>query len=442
MRLGGVLQAAIEILAQSDILSRPISECLKDWGIAHRFAGAGDRAAIGSLCYDALRRRASLQYRMDSAAPESLAYGALFNLGYDLPQLEALLADDKFAPPPLGPAQQQAWQTRSLADAPAWIQADVPEWCALSLARNLGENWIAEGAALAQRPPLDIRVNAIKADRDKLSARLKAFAPQALALSPQALRFAPITGLMGRQARHPNLQAEAAFQKGWFEIQDAGSQIAARLCGAKPQEQILDYCAGGGGKTLALAAAMQNRGQIHAYDAEKPRLAPIYARIKRAGLHNVQVHDSRDSLAALAGRMDCVVLDAPCSGTGVWRRHPDSKWRLTAQKLAPRLAQQREVLAAGRACVKPGGRLIYITCSLLYEEDDAQIEQFLTENSDFKLKNMRALWAEVMGGSGEEGGAGEAGAAPAPHFTPFGLLLSPRQTGTDGFYVSALERCA
>jgi len=463
MNLGGVLQAGAEILARADILKRPLSECLKDWGAAHRFAGAKDRAAIGTLCYDALRHYLSLQYKIDSAAPLDIIYGAVFSLGYSPEALALQLAGDKFAPPPPDPARALAWRERRLADAPAWVRADIPQWRAPSLAQNFGENWAEEGAALAERPPLDLRVNALKAGRPKLAARLKEFSPRPLALSPQALRIAPIKGLLGREARHPNLQAEAAFQKGWFEIQDAGSQAAARLCAAKPQEQILDYCAGGGGKTLALAAEMQNRGQIHAYDVEKPRLAPVYARIKRAGLHNIQVHESRESLAPLLGRLDCVLLDAPCSGSGVWRRHPDTKWRLTEQRLEQILPRQAQVLAEGAAYVKPGGRLIYITCSLFYEENDAQIERFLAENSDFQLKNMRDLWAEAMaageaafaaeqggGAAGggalagdlaaAEGGIAEAGAAPQPHFTPFGLLLSPRQTGTDGFFVSALER--
>jgi len=429
MRLGGILQAASEILAKAKITEQPITAILRDWAITHRFAGAKDRAFIGNIVYDALRRRDSLSYKMGDNKPQTLAYAALLaQSGYSIAALERLLAGDTYAPPPLSPGQKQAWNSRVLSAAPAAVQADMPAWCAASLAQGLGADWVAEGQALAGRAPLDLRVNRLKAERQQVQEELAAFAAAPLALTPWGLRLAAPAGA----GRFPNIQAGAAFQQGWFEVQDCGSQMAALLCAARPGEQVLDYCAGGGGKTLALAAEMKNSGQIYAYDRDKARLKPIFARLSRAGVRNVQVQAELPALAALAGRMDCVLLDAPCSGSGTWRRAPETKWRLTPEILAQKQAEQQQVLAAGAAFVRPGGRLVYVTCSLLPEENDAQIEGFLSRHGDFHLADMPARWAAAAGGSGE--------AAPLPHFTPFGLLLSPKQTATDGFFVAVLEK--
>src|SRR5690606_22432392 len=165
----------------------------------------------------------------------------------------------------------------------------------------------------------------------------------------------------GRDRRHPNVQAEPAFRKGWLEVQDDGSQIVAELTQAAPGEQVLDFCAGAGGKTLALSAMMENQGQIHAHDAGRPRLAPIFERLKRAGCRNVQVHGDAEGLAPIEGRMDLVVVDAPCTGSGTWRRRPDAKWRLTRQQLDARCAEQSAILETASRYVRPGGRLAYIT---------------------------------------------------------------------------------
>lgn len=429
MRLGGILQAASEILAKAEITEQPMTAILRDWAVTHRFAGAKDRAFIGNIVYDALRRRDSLSYKMGDNKPQTLAYAALLaQSGYSIAALERLLAGDTYAPPPLSPGQKQAWNSRVLSAAPAAVQADIPAWCAASLAQSLGADWVAEGQALAGRAPLDLRVNRLKAERQQVQEQLALFAPAPLALTPWALRIAAPAGA----GRFPNIQAGAAFRQGWFEVQDCGSQMAALLCAARPGEQVLDYCAGGGGKTLALAAEMKNSGQIYAHDRDKARLKPIFARLSRAGARNVQVQAELPALAGLASRMDCVLLDAPCSGSGTWRRAPETKWRLTPAMLAQKQAEQQQVLAAGAAFVRPGGRLVYVTCSLLPEENDAQIKGFLSRHGDFHLADMRARWAAAAGGSGE--------VAPLPHFTPFGLLLSPKQTATDGFFIAVLEK--
>jgi len=426
MRLGGRLQAAIDILNDIETRKRPVSGALRDWGLSHRFAGSGDRAAIGNIVYDALRHRASIAWRMQSEAPVEIAYGGLLcESGLNMEAIEKNLADDNFAPPPLADEKKLFWQNCNLADAPAHIQADVPQWCAGSLEKLLGQNWVEEGAALAARPPLDLRANSLKAPSGKVAAALAAVGALPVSWYEQALRVAPVSGLK----RHPNVQVEPAFQKGWFEVQDLGSQITARLCRAEPGMQILDYCAGAGGKTMALAADMENRGQIHAYDTEKTRLAPIFVRLRRAGVRNVQVHAGSTALEPLSGHMDRVVVDAPCTGTGTWRRRPDTKWRLTESQLERRRKEQYSVLDKAAAFVKPGGRLVYITCSLLFDENDQQVESFLAGHAGFQPDDMRTCWRKMMSDK-----------APLPRFSKYGLVLSPFATGTDGFFISILEK--
>ncbi|MDN2567322.1 RsmB/NOP family class I SAM-dependent RNA methyltransferase, partial [Aquibium sp. A9E412] len=312
-----------------------------------------------------------------------------------------------------------------LAAAPDGVRADVPAWCEPLFARAFGAGWPEEGAALAARPPLDLRVNRLKAERDKVAAALMRAGAAPAALAPDGLRV-PATEAAGR---HPNVQADPAFRKGWFEVQDEGSQLAAVLAAAAPGEQVVDFCAGAGGKTLALAAAMDNRGQIFAHDADRARLAPIVDRLKRAGTRNVQVVAGEDELAPLAGAADLVLVDAPCTGSGTWRRRPDAKWRLTDRQLAARQAEQAAVLDAAARYVRPGGRLVYVTCSLFAEENDDQVAAFLERAPGFAAADHAALWRRQVP-------AGEGRARIGRH----GLVLSPALTGTDGFFVASLAR--
>ena len=208
--------------------------------------------------------------------------------------------------------------------------------------------------------------------------------------SPFGVRIAHQPG----PARSPHVEAEAGHGKGWFEVQDEGSQVASLLTGAGPRQQVIDLCAGAGGKTLALSALMENTGQLYAYDADRLRLRPIFERLKRAGARNVQVlpGGEPEGLRVLEGKMDLVVIDAPCTGSGVWRRRPDAKWRLSPEMLAARVEEQRAVLDQGAALVKPGGRLAYITCSVLPAENRAQVAAFLVRHPDFTLVPWRDLW--------------------------------------------------
>ena len=238
-----------------------------------------------------------------------------------------------------------------------------------------------------------------------------------------------------RTAKSPAIHAEPAFLKGQIEIQDEGSQLAALLAGAKPGEQVIDLCAGAGGKTLALAAAMENKGQIYATDTDKRRLAPIHERLERAGARNVQVRTPRgdkDVLADLEGRADLVLIDAPCTGTGAWRRNPDAKWRVRPGALAERLKDQAEALDRAVPLVKPGGRIAYVTCSVLDEENGAQVRAFLARHPDFAIEPP----ADVTNALGERAFLFRR----AVLMSDEGLLMTPRRTDTDGFFVSVLRR--
>lgn len=429
MRLGGRLAAAIEILDDIERRHRPAADALKDWGLSHRFAGAGDRAAIGNIVYDALRRKRSAGWLFGAETTRAEAFGALLlEWGMSPDALNAALDGDRFAPEPLSEAELAALTAHPLEAAPPAVRADVPDWCAPKLEAAYGADWVEEGRALAHRPPLDLRVNTLKASRAKVLAELSEAGAVAMRLAPNGIRIPPIDG----SGRHPNVQAEPAFQKGWFEVQDEGSQIAAELAGATPGMQVLDYCAGAGGKTLALSAAMANRGQIFAHDSDKARLAPIFDRLRRSDVRNAQVVAKPAELAGLAGRMDLVVVDAPCTGSGTWRRRPDAKWRLTEKQLGIRQGEQAAILDEASRNVRPGGRLVYITCSIFDEENRDQVEAFLARYGDFAPADHGALWDGNFPEAREAARVDVAG----------GIRLSPARTGTDGFYIAAMQRNA
>ncbi len=427
MRLGGRIQAAIEVLEDMEKRKRPVAHALKDWGLSHRFAGSGDRAAIGNIVYDTLRKKSSQAAYADSDDARLNVFATLLRQwNYSPSELSQILTDDKFAPQFPDEGQIERICETSIADMPPGIMADIPEWCVDSFAANFGDEWVDEAIALSARPPLDIRINTLKSTCDKLSKHLSRARPRPTELARHGLRIAPDN----RDSRLPNVQAEAGFQKGWFEVQDEGSQIVADLVFAKPGEKVLDYCAGAGGKTLALAAAMENRGQIHAYDNDKNRLAPIHERLKRAGTRNVQVHNYDDDLDALRDKMDKVVVDAPCTGSGTWRRRPDAKWRLTKENLETRLREQEEALSQAAQFVRPGGILAYITCSVLPEENESQIYSFIDDNPGFEILSAGEVWQEIFGFDKLQPWSSDMKS----------VTLTPASTKTDGFFFSVMQR--
>ena len=430
MQTGARISAAIEVL--EDVLNRhqPIGLALAAWGKAHRFAGSGDRNAIGGLVYDALRRRASISWALDSGSPRALALGAASSaLGITSDAVAAACDGSAHSSAALSDTEQHGL-TRALDDAPEHVRADIPEWLWPRFVEVYGASAVAEGQAMSRRAPADLRVNTLKSTRDAVLQDLAEFGAQVCALSPIGLRVAPPTGA----ARTPNLQAEAAFQQGWFEIQDEGSQIAALMAGAAPGMNVLDLCAGAGGKTLAMAAAMQNKGQIYAYDEDRLRLKPIFDRVHRSGLRNIQILRGGDkqALGAMGAKFDRVLVDAPCTGSGTWRRRPDAKWKLKPEAVLNRLKEQREVLKDAARLVKPGGRLIYVTCSILPEENGGQVLAFLRDNGAFSQVPYADVWRDVLPGEPPVSADGSTG----------GLMLSSAKHSTDGFYISVLARAA
>lgn len=426
MRLGGRMAAAIEVLTDVENRRRPVADALKDWGLSHRFAGSGDRAAIGNLVYDALRMLLSHAWLMQDDSETALVHAVLLRQwGYTPETLSAELQDDKFAP---ALPDFSGLATRSLEDAPPNVQADIPDWLVASFERCFGDRWLIEAQAMAGRPTLDLRANTLKASRDKVVKALDRSGARPTTIARHGVRIPAGEGA----SRLPNVTAELSFQKGWFEVQDEGSQIVADLVQPAEGQQVLDYCAGGGGKTLALSAAMNNKGQVHAYDADRKRLAPIIERLRRAGTRNVQVHDDARDLTTFENRLDAVLVDAPCTGTGTWRRRPDTKWRLTPKNIEERQEQQRDALTSAARYVRPGGALIYVTCSVLPEENDQQIGRFCSDNPSFSPVPVMPVWETLFGAD-----------APKPH-APDGrsLTLSPALTGTDGFFFCRMQKSA
>jgi 16S rRNA (cytosine967-C5)-methyltransferase len=426
------ISAAIEVLADIDARRRPATDALKDWGLSHRFAGSKDRAAIASLVYDALRRKASAAWIMGEATPRAVVLGMLrLQRGLDADAVAALCSGERFAPEPLTPTERERLENAELGEAPAPVAGDFPDWIEPSLQRLFGGDLVPEMQALATRAPLDLRVNTLKvASRDKAHDALPHLGAVETPLSPLGLRIAP-----SEDGRGPAVQSEPEFLKGWIEIQDEGSQLAALISGVKPGEQVVDLCAGGGGKTLALAAMMDNHGQIYATDNDARRLAPIHDRLTRAGVRNVQVRTPRaraDAVMDLDGKIDCVLVDAPCTGIGTWRRNPDAKWRLRPGSLETRRKEQAAVLDRAAGLVRPGGRIVYITCSILPDENDDALSAFLESHEGFEVQAQ----TEIL----EQAGLGHLGGLTRT--TALGLQMTPGRTGTDGFFVAILRKAA
>ena len=425
------LSASIEVFADIEARRRPAAQALKDWGLSHRFAGSGDRAAIAGLVYDALRRKASSVWIMGADTPRAILLGMFAReRGLDVEAISKLANGARFAPEPLSDEEHARLRAASLEGAPQHVLGDYPEWLDAQLAATFGDERVEECAALASRAPLDLRVNTLKATREEAAAALSELNPQPTRWSPWGLRV-----VVPPDAKSPAIHAEPAFLKGQIEIQDEGSQLAALLSGAKPGEQVIDLCAGAGGKSLAMAAAMENHGQIYATDTDKRRLAPIHERLERAGAHDVQVRTprgDRDMLADLKGKADLVLIDAPCTGTGAWRRNPDAKWRVRPGALAERLKDQTEALDHAAALVKSGGRVAYVTCSVLADENGGQVRAFLARHPEFAIVPP----AEVTNALGERAFLFRR----AVKMSDEGLLMTPRRTDTDGFFVSVLRR--
>lgn len=430
MTPGARLQAAIDILATIGTTRHPADRVFDGWARGSRYAGSKDRAAVGELVYTVLRHRAELTTAVGSEEPRLLALGAVSLIDAAGPAAAMALADGaRHAPAPLEPDEASALRNAALPgdEAPAHVRLNYPEWLQVEFEKAFGDRLETEMAALMTRAPTDLRVNALKGDRET--------AWTVLTEAGVEIEPTPLAPLGLRLKARANVQGLAAFRDGLIELQDEGSQLACLLTAAAPGEQIVDLCAGGGGKALSISAMMGNRGQIHACDTDRRRLGKLMPRAQRAGARNIQTHFLKPDalvggvdpdLTELEGKADCVLVDAPCSGTGAWRRSPDARWRLTPELLAGYHAAQTEVLARGAIAVKPGGRLVYVTCSVLPSENDERVEAFLKTHKDFVLADWSDFWPDDVA---------------EPDCPAEGAMrLSPASTGTDGFYVAVLIR--
>ncbi|HEY1798654.1 MAG TPA: RsmB/NOP family class I SAM-dependent RNA methyltransferase [Stellaceae bacterium] len=434
MTPGARISAAIDILSAVETAARPADGTAAEYFRRRRYIGAKDRATISSQVYAVLRHRSALDWwvaREGNGVGDRVRGRVIAALtlaeGHSADAVAHSFDGGRFRPAVLAPPEQTlakrlAGRTLHHPAMPRAVANDLPEWLEPRLAAIYGDRLEDEMAALNSPAPMDLRVNAVKGDRD---AALRALA--AAGIHAEKTRWSPL-GLR-LKSRAP-LAGLAAFKDGLIEVQDEASQLAAILAGVRPGMRVVDFCAGAGGKTLALAAAMKNRGKLVACDTAAWRLERAGQRLRRAGLTNVErrpLSTERDPwVKRHAKTFDRVFVDAPCLGIGTWRRNPDAKWRATEGDLAELVVRQHDILASAARLAKPGGRVIYATCSLLSEENENQAERFLDENPDFVAYPVAWAWEEIVGGA-------------CPGGSDM-LRLTPARHGTDGFFVAIFER--
>lgn len=423
MTPAGQLAAAIDLLGLIEADSRPADAVANHFFRTRRFIGGGDRRAISTLVWGVLRARRHLGWWLDYCrAPQTprllLALQALFS-GQTPHKIAMAFVSGRYGPPPLEAeefAVLEKLSTRTLEhpDMPEAVKFEIPDWILPRLRAQFGPTLAAEIKAMNEPAPLDLRVNLLKTDRENA---LKALALEGLYAQPTT--YSP-WGL--RLKNRQSVTTGKAFQDGLVEIQDEGSQLIALALDAQPGMRVVDFCAGAGGKTLAIAMGMANKGHIVACDVSAPRLDGAIKRLRRAGVHNAERHllEPGDKWTKRqAQKFDRVLVDAPCTGTGTWRRNPDARTHLSEQDLLELTAKQAEILDRAQRLVKPGGKLVYATCSVLREENESQIEAFLARHPSFSplpLTMPEALQGQSV------------------------LRLSPAQNGTDGFFAAILLR--
>lgn len=442
MTPGARITAAIELLTRlSAEGAAPADKVLAEWGRSNRYAGSKDKAAIAQLVYGVLRRRAQIDWwlnRCQGGLPTPRARLLIWlqlGDGLRLTDLDAMFTGQGYDPVPLLPVEKRvaielAGQKSFFLDCqPADVQGNMPAFLAGELDTLYGEDTARQLAAHMAEAPVDLRVNSLQGERE---AARSALAEEGIPSEPTP--YSPV-GL--RLSERRPLTGTKVFKDGLIEPQDEGSQLAALLCEAKPGMKVVDFCAGAGGKTLGLAATMQNHGRIIACDVSEARLKRAAQRLKRAGAFLVErrlLSSERDKwIKRRAGRFDGgfdrVLIDAPCSGSGTWRRNPDQKWKLNEAGLAEVVEKQASILDSASRLVAPGGRLIYVTCSILRQENEERVDAFLAENATFFAHPVAEVWSEVLPGTDY----------PGIMDNPY-LRLTPADHGTDGFFVAVLGR--
>lgn len=427
------LATAVDLLAEVMDTPRPADAVTSAFFRARRFIGAKDRAEIATLVYGVMRHWARLHWWLERVThmpdPRALVIAdCILAGGRSADAVAGLFNGAKFAPAPLSDRERRmirALDTHTLdhPGQPEAVQGEVPEWAEASMRASFGDQFLAEAKGMLGEAPLDLRVNPVKGTREEA---LKALADagikaEATALSPVGVRLA---------GRAPVMALEA-YKAGMIEIQDEGSQLVAFLANAQPGMQVVDFCAGAGGKTLAIAAMMDNKGRVVASDVLEGRLTRAKERFRRAGLHNIETRalkNERDPwVKRHKGKFDRVVVDAPCSGTGTWRRNPDSRWRPLGPGLSELVPLQASILESAARLVRPCGRLVYATCSVLEVENQGQIAAFLARHPDFSVIPVAAAWPTGWG---------------KPPVETEMLRLTPLRHDTDGFFAAVLERRA
>jgi 16S rRNA (cytosine967-C5)-methyltransferase len=401
------LQMAIEILEGLQTSNQPMDRFLGAWFRIRRFAGSKDRRAIAEQVFSLTRNRARLAHRMGADTPRAWMIASLLEQGEDM---DALFSGG-YGPAPLTDIERAAMAATPPL-APPWVQGEYPAWMESELSRAFGARLPEEMAAFIARAPTDLRVNTLKATRDEV---LAALAAQGIAAAPTS--YAPHGIRIAGDAA--NLSKSPLFESGAFEFQDEAAQIASVLCGAAPGMRILDLAAGAGGKSLAFAASMQNQGEILACDVRGEALFELEKRSRRAGATIIKTLPLDHGQPS--GLFDAVFVDAPCSGTGTWRRQPELRWRLTPGWLAELTQVQDRLLDQAAALVRPGGRLLYATCSVLPLENRDRVAAFQARHPGFTPLNLAENWPGV----------------PPPGLDG-DFRASPASTGTDGFHCAGL----
>ncbi|HEY3848592.1 MAG TPA: RsmB/NOP family class I SAM-dependent RNA methyltransferase [Acetobacteraceae bacterium] len=429
------IAAAIDLLAAIEASRAPPADAVaNDYFRARRFIGAGDRRAVSDRVWQVLRTRRRLAWWLraeptgasPTASPRLLVAASLLLEGGALGGVASAFSGGRFSPAPLAPAElailrRLEGHTLEHRGMPAAVRLEVPDWLLARLTERFGPASETELRALLQPASLDLRVNLLKTTREAAQAALATEGLDAVPthFSPWGLRIAN---------RRP-VTSGPAFQSGLIEIQDEGSQLVAALVGASPGLRVCDFCAGAGGKTLALAMTMENRGQLVACDTAAARLENATRRLRRAGVSNTERHllQPGDKWAKRHGeKFDRVLVDAPCTGTGTWRRNPDARQRLTEASLAELTARQAAILDAAAPLVRKHGRLVYATCAMLSEENETQVMHFLARHPGFSLVPLARAWPFD-------------GAPPCEGDF---LALTPARHGTDGFFAAVLEQGA
>lgn len=433
MQEGARIAAVIDLLttlntAWSSGQRAPADAVLAQYFRERRYIGAKDRGAIAELLYYILRHGAALEWWLERSHPQGGTRGIVilalvFFRNADLDAINTWFGGAEYCPRPLSQPERDmvtlySGKTLIHGNLPQPARLNYPDWMESRLLKLFGDKLYLAMEAMNTEAPVDLRVNTLKASRQQVLDALVAagFAPEPTPFAPNGIRL----------AKRGPLFATQAFRDGWFEMQDEGSQLVSSLVEAGAKQKVIDFCAGAGGKTLSIAATMQNKGRLLAWDTSEARLSQLPKRLTRAGVQNTQVHaiasESDQFIKRHKDSADWVLIDVPCTGTGTWRRNPDLKWRTEEKDLAEMVDIQKRVFDSAARLVKAGGRIVYATCSLLEEENEKQVEAFLAAHENFALEPVTRPFIPMN-------------AVSAGY-----LRLYPHQHNTDGFFAAILKR--